>query len=353
MFKTPDALQATTLVPGTEAMDILLRAMSLGTEGEQAAAEVRRSFAAFEEMVRTHVGDRPTLELFMDGMMRGSRTLEVSRRLAFRGNSGIWGVQARVRSMTQLLAPNREQPDRLDIAIAAGLHDIRRLRSAQGWPIFRFARYGADGFLTKEPRKLEALEKAQAPDEPLLIMRSFCSPPGAEVRSVQSEMDVAHELMDGPIGQQGAVSFLFGMLERNSVPRYAEAGAVEPEFGELGALVTMPTELIHVDVLVHQSMLDSFVPELVIYGRPFAGAEINPRVRDLYKLPIEEVITRIEYGAGAFASDQLPDQERLVQAIFTKGNWRAEEFVGFRVQIPFPPMPSTVTIRYPLSPSPG
>ena len=101
VIQSVDPIEAVPLIPGSEGMEILLCAMEASGPYASPVSAVRSTLAAFEDMVRTHVGDRPTLELLMDGMSRGGRTLEVSRKLAFRGNSGIWGVQARVRSMTQ------------------------------------------------------------------------------------------------------------------------------------------------------------------------------------------------------------------------------------------------------------
>ena len=353
VLQTNDALEAVPLIPGSEGMEILLGAMSGAGASAASVQAVRTKLAAFEHMVEAHVGDRATLELLMDGRSRGGKALEVSRKLAFRGNSGIWGVQARARSMMQFLAPNREQPDRLDLALVGGLHDIRRLRPVQGWPLFRFYRYGSAGTGLTQPRAMQPIEPPAREDEPHLIMRSFCSPPGAEVRSVQSEIDVSHELVDGPIGQRGSVSFVFGMFERAVHPRYADPAAATTEFGEMGALITMPVELVEIDILVHRDLINGFVPELVVYGRPHGNSQADPSTRENYRLPIDEPIVRIDPARDGFNSDILPDQPRLVKTVCDRAGWDTREFTGFRVVVPYPPMPSTVMVRYALPRAPG
>ncbi len=353
VMQSADPIEAVPLIPGSEGMEILLSAMEASGPHAASVGVVRSTLAAFEDMVRIHVGDRPTLELLMDGMSRGGRALEVSRKLGFRGNSGIWGVQARVRSLTQFLAPNPDHPEMLDMAIVGGLHDIRRLRPVQGWPLFRFSTYDTVGTELPGGGNLQALELPANSGEPHLVMRSFCAPAGAEVRSIKTEKDISHELMDGPVGARGSVTFVFGGLERSAVPRYSSALRQSPEYGEMGALVTMPTEFVHVDILVHRDLLDSFVPELVVYGRPFGGAALEPATRENYRLPIDEPIVRIDPARDSFATDMLPEQQNLVDAVFARAGWNRRDFSGFRAGVPYPPMPSTVMIRYALSRSPG
>lgn len=347
ILQSVDPLEAVPHVPGAEGMRLLLGALREGGAGTAALELVATRFADFERMTVAHGGDRPTLELLMDGMARG-RALEVSRKLAFRGNSGVWGLQARVRSMIEVLAPNPDDPTKLDSALAGGIHDLRRLRSVQGWPLFRFHRYGVGAAASAHaPRRLSPIEPPRAADEPALIMRSFCSPPGAEVHSdTESDGTVVHRLVDGPIGQQGAVTLLFGMLEQASVPRYASSAA-EPEFGEMGALVTMPIEHALIDILVHQDMLGEFRPELVVYGRPHGSLELDPAVRENYRLPIEGTIERFD-DLDEVGTELVHDRPRLIQSVLQAGKWDAEDFTLFRATVQYPPMPSTVMMRYAL-----
>jgi hypothetical protein len=353
VLATIDPIDAVTLIPGSEGMEILLAAMSAAGARPDSVGAVRARLAAFEHMVEAHVGDRATLELLMDGMSRGGKALEVSRKLAFRGNSGVWGLQARVRSRTQFLAPNEARPDLLDLASVGGLHDIRRLRPLQGWPLFRFTNYGTRIVDPSQRRNITPIEPPSRPEDPQLIMRSFCDPPGAEVRSIEIGDDVSHELMDGPIGRRGEVTFVFGGIERAVVPRYTSKREKPPEHGELGALVTMPTEHVLLDTLVHVDMLDDFVPELAVYGRPFGNLVVEDVTRENFRLPIDEPIVRINPAIGSLSSELLPDQRRLIQFVLDRAGWSAKDFVCFRAVVPYPPMPSTVMMRYRLPLAPG
>jgi len=352
VLQTQDPLEAVPLVPGGEGLGILLAAMEAAGASASALADVRARMADFDRMIATHVGDRGTLELLMDGITRTGRPLELSRKLAFRGNSGVWGIQARVRSMTQFLAPSVRDPAMLDFAIVAGWHDIRRLRSAQGWPVFRFLKQGREGTELTAPRVIEPVEPPSAPDEPYLMMRSFCSPPDAAVRTVRNESTVQHELADGPIGQKGAMTLVFGLIERAAHSRYAEQADGEAEWGEMSALVTMPTEHLMIDLLVHRDLMDGFEPEAVVYGRPFGALSLDHATREHYRLPIEGTLVRLDPARGGMASDLVPDEDRIVRAVAGRAGWRLEDFTAFRVQVQYPPMPSTVVIRYVLPRAP-
>jgi hypothetical protein len=198
----------------------------------------------------------------------------------------------------------------LDMALVGGLHEIRRLRPVQGWPLFRFTSYDTVGGELPGGRNLEPIEKPVTPNEPHLVMRSFCAPAGAEVRSIKTETGVSHELMDGPVGQRGSVTFMFGGLERAAVPRYSTSTHGAIEHGEMGALVTMPTEFVHIDILIHRELLDSFTPELLVYGRPFGGTALDPATRENYRLPIDEPIIRMDPSRDSGFACQLPAMTR-------------------------------------------
>lgn len=347
-----DTLEAVTHVPGAEGMGILMNALAREGAPEATLAAVQRDFEAFDAMMQSHAGDRATLDLLVDGMARGARTLEVSRKLAFRGNSGVWGLQARVRSALQVLAPTAGRPDMLDDVLAAGMHDIRRLRPVQGWPIFRFHHYGTPAEAGAKVREFMPIEPPVSDDEPALIMRSFCSPPGAEVRSVRQGSEIRHELVDGPIGHRGAVTFVFGSIERAAFGRYADPTAREPEYGEMVAFVTMPTELAQMDVLVHRSMLDEFEPECAVYGRPFGGFDMTPSAREHFRLPIAGAIERIDPLHDTLDSQDLPERTELAALVVERAGWSLGDFMAFRATVTYPPMPCSIVMRYRLPTAP-
>ena len=72
--------------------------------------------SAVERMVSRHVGDRPTLELVLDSLPdRSHDRLIVSRKLAFRGNSGLF-----------VAMPSRKRPDGQHQDLAHPINDVTR-----------------------------------------------------------------------------------------------------------------------------------------------------------------------------------------------------------------------------------
>jgi hypothetical protein len=169
---------------------------------------------------------------------------------------------------------------------------------------------------------------------------------------VRSEGEVRHELADGPIGQRGAVTFMFGSIERGAFDRYAQPGAGEVEHGEMVAFVTMPTEFAQMDVMVHRSMLGEFRPEVIVYGRPFGTFDPDPEMRERYRLPIPVEIDRIDPAHESMDSDLVADRARLIRTVVERAGWTVDDFVLFRAVVTYPPMPCSVVFRYPLPPRP-
>ena len=347
-----DPLSAAVLVPGPEGINILVEALSRGGVGDRELTALRKAFGAFEDMVRQHAGDRPTLQLLLDGMTSGA-SLEMSRKTAFRGLSGVWGVQARVRIMTQILMPCATDATALDTAIVASLIDVRRLRSLPGWPIFRFQRYtgsiesGDEGNTVGE-RKLEPLEDPASPDDPALIMRSWCSPPDARVQSVTTPLGIVHELADGPLGLTGTSTFVFGHVERGAVSRYTRPSVMGK--GEMGAVVTMPIETLLFDVIAHRDLPEVAEAKLQVFGNPFGNAPLDAAARKSMLLPIREPVREITGSPTRFDTEHAPEYPQLVAQVFRRIGADPAEFRAFRVELQYPPMPSTVMVSYQLPP---
>jgi hypothetical protein len=301
-------------------------------------------------MVRQHAGDRPTLQLLLDGITsRGS--LEMSRKTAFRGLSGVWGVQARVRIMTQILMPCATDATALDTAIIASLIDVRRLRPLPGWPIFRFQRYmgsveSGDEGATVQERKLEPLEDPSSPDDPALIMRSWCSPPEVRVQSVNTPLGIVHELADGPLGLTGTSTFVFGHLERRAVSRYTRQSVMGK--GEMGAVVTMPIETLLFDVIAHKDLPEVAGAKFQVFGNPFGNAPLDSAARKSMLLPISEPVREITGSPTRLDTEHASDYPELIRHVFRRMGADMADFRVFRVELQYPPMPSTAMVSYQL-----
>ncbi len=342
---TDNALEAVRLIPGAGGLDILLAAMDRGGAPEASIERVRSAMGEFERMVETHMGDRGQLELALDSMGVG-RPMEQSRKHAFRGNSGIWGVQAMTRFTAHFLAPNAGASSMLDLGMIGGLTRMRRLRAIERWPVFQLRNYNDDGSVQERALGRVAIEpeRGGAAGDPWL-MRSFCSAnmPAMHVRALGDTK--VYEIGDGPVGRQGEFSCCFGFAEVGTVPRYADAANT---VGELISSVSMPVELLHFDLFIHRDLQEAMDPEYFMMGT--LGGAIDGV--GAMRLPLPERFN--DLGLNAMVDTAMIDRygDAVERVLATMGHDRAL-FRCLRLTVEHPPLSSRVVVRYQLPESPS
>jgi hypothetical protein len=328
-------------VPGPSGLKILLTKAEQAGAPADALADLRSAVDEFEDMVQTHTGDRATLELVLANLGRdGSDHAERSRKKAYEGNSGVWGVQSRVRTTTHFVAPNADNPDLLDVAMIGGLVDFMRLRPSQSWPLFHDRAYHDDG--TPIRVNSEPVEPGGNPEVPLLI-EGFCAGNVPEIRPLRDERGVVYMLGEGPIGKQGRFSVFYGRIDRAAVPRYRTERDTK---GELFSVISAPVEHLLFDLIVHRELVEAFAPEVLVFSRlnSHVDGHINAMVPSL--VPVHETVNWIGSGPPVCATPLVPRYHELVERAFKRAGWSARDFGGYRLVMKYPPLPSTVVLRF-------
>ena len=332
VLQAEDAFEALPLLPGRAGLELVLGAAMSAGASEAALGRARRAIESIDSMVAVHGGDRATMDLMVDNM--AGTGLERSRKLAFRGNAGIWGVSARVRTSSQVLAPNAGDPDMLDVVLVAGFQDVKRFRPTPRWPLFRLGRYEIQG--AEERFHIE--ESAGAPAG---LMASFVRGAMPEVHIKEEGDGLIYEVGDGAVGNTGKFDCYFGFGYRKDVPRHATKS---DDSAWLAASIAMPVETLLFDLFVHKDMPEGLAAETALYGGAWQGITEFP---ELAQLPIH---TRpIHLGRGADLSTPLADQyASVMDRVFAGAGWSASDFHCLRTVVEHPPMPSRAVIRYPL-----
>ena len=285
--------------------------------------------------VRQHVGDKATLELVLDGEARDHEALMTSHKLAFRGNSGIWGVQAKARTRLLVLAPNAGDPDQIDTATVSGWTDFRRLRPDAQWRVFRRRSLTDDG----DPPPIEPIDEAEAPGGTMLLT-DFCEGVPPLVTSDDGAF-TEYEIGPSPAGAAGAFTLYSGFIQRARGSRRAETPG---DVAEFAAHVLAPVEHLVVDVLAHRSLGFARGPALHLSSAAFNDGSVRA---DYTRLPIMATLEDLS-GPPVLSSAVAPQTERVAAAVFERAGWSLDEFLGVRVLVDYPPFPSVAVLRLPL-----
>lgn len=338
IIASSDGFEAIPLIPGPGGLEILLAAMGRVDAPTEKLERVRSAAREFDRMVEVHTGDRTTLELVLDSA--GSiRQTEMSRRLAFRGNSGIWGIQAAVRVTSYFVAPNRDDSAVLDLGLLAGLTNVRRLRPVSRWPVFQVREYNDDGSTTGRRRR-ESLDRHEGVSSHPWMVRSLCSGAMPEVHLTQRGDTTIYELGDGPVGRTGECSCFFGFTDAALVPRYRNASN---SVGEFVSSVSIPAEALLFDLFVHRDLTEVMSPKTELIGSISGSVEGVGATR----LPLPESIR--DMGLGAAVDTPLVERyAEGVHAVFNRLERDPRDFRCLRLLVDFPPMSSRAVIRYEL-----
>lgn len=335
-------------LPGTSAMAILVRAFAKAGADEAVVERIRGAQEVFEAAVARHAGDRATLELVVDSMGGRRRgKLETSRKLAFRGNSGIWGVQAGVRVNTLLLAPSPgdESGEWVDSGLVGGWVDFRRLRPDARWVIFRRRSYSVAGATVRPevPIDPEAAAESEKAGE-LMLMNNYCTGSVPELVPTKEGDMTVYELGGGAVGNTGAFSCFFGTVSQRLGKRFASQ---PDETADFSAQISAPVEMLLFDLLVHRKLEFPTAPTSGVYAN-LVAAHAGLHARDL--LPVEAPVQDCGMGRPAWQSSVVPRYDEIVSDAVRAMGYDAADFRVWRVELEYPPFPSTVVVTLPLIP---
>lgn len=339
LLQEPDLLAAASLVPGRGSIERVAAAAAECGASDESSMRVRLAAEAFESMAAQHVGDRSALELALDSMgASSSEALEVSRRLAFRGNSGIHGVQARVRLLTAFLMPS-EDDELIDLGMLSGYVGFRRLRPTPLWPLFKIRSWGSPD----EPvatERWQPIEGALASGILPHLGRGF----PAHLTEMPTPDGLELVLQPGPVGNDGAFDLFRGEILRRGASRYASEGS---ETGELGANITAPIEHLVFDLVVHESLAFALEAETLVFSRIFdQGRPTGSGIADL--LPIRQPAVPLPGSPPAIATPLIPGYADVLADVAGKVGLDLRRCRAIRLEMRYPPLGSTVSLRFPL-----
>jgi hypothetical protein len=339
-----DPVSAVPHIPGAAGLRIFFRSLGDAGAPRHLVEEAQRAADEFDRVVKVHTGDRNTLEIMVSSMLPAAaqgEQIEQSRKLAYQGNSGTWGVRAKAQIALNVLAPNAADPDQADLVQVGGLVGFRRLRSDARWLLFRRERWSDDAASLGQDVR-ESLDPDHPVDRGVPLLGDYCSKPIPDIDFVAGGDEEQYELPAGPVGNTAALTCIYGQVTRKVGAAYAEGPG---EYSEIGCNLITPAEHLVLDLLVHRDYDWAMNPELLVLSRLDGGAMGMGSRRERNVLAVAETIADLGWGAAAVATPLVPRYAQLVRDVFDRVGWSTDDFRAFRFSMSYPPIPTAVLMR--------
>jgi hypothetical protein len=342
LLRTSETTQVLQYLPGDSALGIFFRAVEDAGAPAGEVSRVRACLAELDRIVKRHAGTRAELDLMLSSSLAGrapASQLESSRKLAFQGNSAIWGVRASAQIAVQILFPNADDNDRVDIAQVSGFCGFRRLRSSVRWPLVRFLwDLDEEALASQNAEPLDA--ERRGPGE-LPWLRRFSSDPLPPVEARAVQQGTVYEICEGPAGSTGEVDCLIGTVMRNYAP--ARRSDEESRAALFTTLCT-PVETSLLDIYIHRSIEFPEKPVASLHSRMELGADGLPTPARGNKLPLGDVVQALGSSPPVFTTPDVPSHSAMMSSSFAHLGQDPDEFTGYRVALRYPPIPTNLIL---------
>ena len=258
------------------------------------------------------------------------------RKQLFHKASYIWGVQARVLLKIGVVGPS-SKPDMLDFVSVNGLVDFRRLRPDVPWVMAsRHAHFDDGSELAAsptEPVDLRYIDPDQAP-----LMADFCSQPLPELHRRKTRTGSTFQLVEGPVGNTGAMTCVVGMIQRN-VPAFGEN---QQDRGRHLATCNTPAELLLLDLLIHKDFTFAIPPDTAMVSLSCVPAP--PPLHSRTTLPLHEKLQDLGTSPTPAVTPEIPNYAQMLRAIYERTGWDSADFHAFRMKIAYPAFPTGIEL---------
>jgi hypothetical protein len=309
---------------------------------------VRSAVKRFIEVVEMHAGDREHLELTLEsmGVFERESAGDTGRELAFRGNSAVWGVQAKSRVTAAFIAPGVDDPHKHSVVLISGLVGFRRLRPNVQWRLFRSQAHDDKG--SNLPGGQEEFEPKQKGAQPLLL-REFSSGNMPDLTFTDTALGREFYLPVGEVGNRAVFDCFYGYIMRG-LPAYRTP---EDSVGSFAVPITLPVENLVFDIIYHRDIPIAETVAAALYGFPHGGPDDVTEQTVRNQLPLSQRPLELAGSPPAVATPLAPALHRIAERVYSRMAWNPDDFRGIRLHVPHPPMSSRLVLRWQLAEKPS
>ncbi|MBX3358169.1 MAG: hypothetical protein KF745_07055 [Phycisphaeraceae bacterium] len=327
-------------LPGVMGLRQFVEAMSARTEvaAEQIAAataaidrfaEFLDRIGASQRKLKERLGaDRASL----DGVAHqhpGASDDPAIREALFMAAAAVTGRSSEVANYIRVIRPVPGMPGKTEWALVKGL--IGHRSRTQAVPLVaghdatqRTIEAGPPVFATLDDKPASGPSQAS-------LLAPFCSQPLPSVTSRNAGPRVVH-VIDTDQTNPGPADIV--IASRSALPDTHPA-SLRPAVGEVWLLQTFPARRLIFDVYLHRDIARRCIPSIELHlwepdvGRQGAG-------RWATQFPGGPRLELLGPGLSGAATDAYPRHADLTSHLFSRLDWPADEFVGYRCDIPYP-----------------
>lgn len=335
-------LEAGVHVPGSAAVQQVLRAARNIGAPEPQIEHVSRAMSEFEAFVSEHAGDRASFNTMISSLLGSDEdAIDLrTRRSMFRAASQAWGVQLKTYLACQIVLPGRRS-DLLDVVSIRGLRGIRRLRPGAPFRLSTQRFYDAHD----HARKSQAIGTAsdEAPPGPRLL-REFCTQPTPELDNRFDGRLMHTYLRETPLGNTGALNMYFADITRDFE---WQAPGGERNRQQWFVAVRKPMESLVLDTLLHKDMFSEIGWTTKVCGSLDRLDEPDPdKFREDETLPIKAELLDLGVGPAALPTPHVPRYREMVESVCSELGESAGNFRLYRVVVEYPLLLSVVSVKF-------
>ncbi|MFG0300653.1 MAG: hypothetical protein ACF8K1_13740 [Phycisphaerales bacterium JB047] len=335
-----DTAAALDQMPGPPGIKILLKGIEKAKADRPLVQTARDAISEYERLIAVHSGDRATMEMMGSALAtRGQKARdEQHRKLLYQGASYVWGAQASTLLKVGVMLPGRT-PGCADFATVNAFIDFRRIRPDVTWIMSRRTSSNDD----RQSDRIFACEPIDpdfAGDDVAPLIGAFCSDPLPELRRVEDGDAMTFELVEGRVGNTGALTCVAGTIHRD-LPLHPTA---DNKRGSNSARCEIPAELMIVDMLYHKDLRIELPPTVALYSD--VGGMSSTHVRT--QLQLNEQLIDLGVSNNPAPTPEYPRYRSLIEAVLSRTRNTYNEFHAFRMKIAYPAYPTALEINYPL-----
>lgn len=338
-----DPVAAMSTFPGTSAQRSLLQAFAKAGAPPSLLERARAAFDEFQQMVEQHADDRETFEMMLSSLPHGGQPTgeESHRKLAFQGNSAIWGLHCRVRTCTYIITPS-EDPEFGNLGIVGSFVDVRRLRRDVNWTLATIAALNSDGRPVAD-NPIQPLFSGQTEFDGTPTLPEFCRGELPPIRRVLRPNGITHyQLTEGAVGNSGAFTWSIGWRYPRVLPRWRTDFHRVNDFA---LHMLLPVETAQLDVMVHKDFWPELRPNAAVFHLNPGDPPGSQDWTEQQKVRAHICVERLHEDPLDLVVHDVPGYARMLEAAFEAMGHRSVDFAGFRVRMKYPILSTEICMR--------